>query len=76
MKWIRGNILWAVVVFVHVSLVAAPAAQAYIDPGTGSYIFQLVVGLLLGLTLTVKMFWRRITGLIFGRSRARSVKGD
>ena len=36
------------------------AVQAYVDPGTGSYLFQLgVAGLLAGL-YTVKRYWRAI----------------
>lgn len=34
-------------------------AHAYLDPGTGSYIWQLLVGGLLGGLFTVGVFWRR-----------------
>jgi hypothetical protein len=64
--------LWAVAVFAYVTLIAAPASFAYIDPGTGSFIFQAVVGALLAGALAVKMFWRRIWGFLTGRSRQPS----
>jgi hypothetical protein len=35
---------------------------AYLDPGTGSVVLQMVVGGLLGAALTIKIFWRRIVG--------------
>lgn len=33
---------------------------AYLDPGTGSYIFQFIIAGLLGITLAARSFWRRI----------------
>lgn len=34
---------------------------AYIDPGSGSYIFQILIAGILGLTVSVKMFWKQIS---------------
>jgi hypothetical protein len=34
-------------------------ARAYLDPGTGSYIWQLLVGGLLGGLFAAGVFWRR-----------------
>ena len=34
----------------------------YIDPGSGSLIFQVVVGAALAVPVAVAAFWRRITG--------------
>lgn len=50
-----------VVIFTFLFLVfGATKAQAYIDPGTGSYILQVTIGLLLGASLTIKIFWGKI----------------
>ncbi len=35
-------------------------APAYLDPGTGSFILQLLIAGFLGLVLAVKIFWNRI----------------
>lgn len=35
-------------------------AHAYLDPGTGSMLFQVLVGALLASLFAVKMFWYRI----------------
>jgi len=37
-----------------------PEAYAYLDPGTGSYIFQLLIAGLLGGLLAIKIFWSSI----------------
>jgi hypothetical protein len=34
-------------------------AQAYIDPGTGSYMLQLVIGGILGALFALGLFWKR-----------------
>jgi hypothetical protein len=36
-------------------------AYAYIDPGTGSYLMQLLIAGILGAAFTVKTFFRRIS---------------
>jgi hypothetical protein len=37
-------------------------AHAYLDPGTGSYVLQLVIAALLGAAFALKVFWLRIKG--------------
>ncbi len=34
--------------------------HAYLDPGTGSYIFQLIIAAFLGGLFAVKLFWNKI----------------
>lgn len=35
-------------------------AHAYIDPGTGSYIIQLMIAGLLGVAFTLKVYWKKV----------------
>lgn len=49
-------------VFVPV-LVLVRAILGYIDPGSGSFIFQMVIGGLLAVAVTVRAFWGRILGV-------------
>ena len=56
-------------------LLVVPAANAYVDPGTGSYIFQVVIGVFLGAAVAVKVFWRRIWSFIT-RKPAGSTSGQ
>lgn len=48
------------VVLVVVSLIFPPRVYAYLDPGTGSYILQLILAALLGAAFAIKIFWKRI----------------
>lgn len=36
--------------------------HAYLDPGTGSYVLQLVLAALLGGLFAIKLFWKNIKG--------------
>ena len=41
----------------------------YIEPGTGSLIFQVVVGSALALPVAIAAFWRRITSFFARKDR-------
>jgi len=43
-------------------LLFAPKAHAYIDPGSGSFLLQGLVAGVLGLGVTLKLYWHRLTG--------------
>jgi hypothetical protein len=43
-------------------MVFTPPAHAYLDPGTGSYIFQLLIAGIVGFAFVIKVFWSRIKG--------------
>ena len=60
--------MWIAAFLVYFLVATAPAAHAYIDPGAGSYVFQVVVGALLGAAVAIKVFWRRIWGFLTRRS--------
>lgn len=50
--------------------IAAPNAHAYIDPGSSSFIVQMLIGAGAGAALAVATFWRRIIGF-FRRDKAK-----
>ena len=35
-------------------------AYAYIDPGSGSVIIQIIIGGLVGIGITIKIYWHKI----------------
>lgn len=49
------------IVMLHFTLLQN--AFAYLDPGTGSYIFQVLAAAIIGGLFTVKMFWKKIKNL-------------
>jgi hypothetical protein len=54
------------IVFASLLLVLALSApaHAYLDPGSGSMLLQLILGGVAGLMLAIKIFWRRILALL------------
>jgi hypothetical protein len=67
------SIPWACACIIALSSKAA----AYVDPGTGSYILQLVIAGVLGSFFTIKLLGKRIKAFILGRfSRDKDAPED
>ena len=50
------------------NLVALLAGHpAYIDPGTGSLVFQVLVGAVVGALVTAKLYWQRLKAFFVRR---------
>ena len=43
-------------------------AYAYLDPASGSLVIQMIVGALVGVGITVKVFWYKLKEKIFSRN--------
>jgi hypothetical protein len=41
-------------------------SEAYIDPGSGSYVLQLIVASFFAIVFTLKVFWRNIKAFFSG----------
>lgn len=54
------------IVAVLACLIFARPAYAYLDPGTGSYILQLLIAGLLGAAFALKLFWKNIKAFFTG----------
>lgn len=54
-------------------LLYAPDAWAYIDPGAGSYVFQLLIAFFVSAAFVLKTYWRRLwdglRGLFKGKAK-------
>ncbi|MDH3216123.1 MAG: hypothetical protein OEN01_07520 [Candidatus Krumholzibacteria bacterium] len=62
----RRRVLRMLILFAIVSYFWPSEARAYLDPGTGSYVLQLVLAALLGVAFATKMFWLRIKTFLAG----------
>jgi len=64
---LKTNILLAL------CLAAMPtAAHAYLDPGTGSMIIQMIIGGIAAGLLTLKFYWHKVTAFFRSRKKASS----
>jgi hypothetical protein len=50
----------------HIFELLAPLARerAYLDPGSGSILLQMVIAAALGAALAVKVYWKKIKGTL------------
>jgi len=64
-----------IVLFAFLYLVFPREACAYLDPGTGSYIFQLAIAVLVGGFFVIKLYWRKVR-TFFGNLFSRRQRDD
>jgi hypothetical protein len=51
---------WMAAVVLLLVVFAERPAEAYVDPGSASYVFQLLVGTALGAVFALRMGWDRV----------------
>ena len=74
MKMKHFDSMWAV--FLSLCLIAEPAF-AYLDPGTGGMLIQIVLGGVAGLAVAGKLFWHQLKSFFrFGRDVESETKSD
>jgi len=65
-----------ILIFATVAILTFPNfAQAYLDPGSGSYIIQVLFGMLFGASYLAKVYWGKIKSF-FGKSPAEEISSD
>lgn len=57
-------------------LVFPQRAYAYLDPGTGSYLLQLLIAGILGASMAIKIFWVNIKAFFSKSSSKGEETGD
>jgi hypothetical protein len=59
-----------IIVLLVICFVAMPTdANAYLDPGTGSMIIQMIIGAIAAGLLTLKFYWHKITTFFKDRNK-------
>lgn len=76
MKYFKCSINILIVFFV-ICLVFPQKSYAYLDPGTGSYFFQIFIAILIGGLFSIKVFWHKIKSVfMYLFSRRKGHKKD
>ena len=67
----------AIALVIVAFLIAYPYdAFAYIDPGTGSFLIQILLGLVFGVSLGFKFIWRRVVNFFKSLSGAKKESNE
>ncbi len=61
---------------VILQILTTQRADAYIDPGSGSFFVQMLLAGLLGAGMAIKTYWHRIKGLFSGSKRSSTSKPE
>lgn len=56
-------------------IISTKPAHAYLDPGTGSHMLQLMVGGLLGGLFIIKTYWQQIKSSLF-KSKSKNINHE
>ena len=64
-----------VILTIILILCSVSKAHAYIDPGTGSYIIQVMIGGLLGAAFALKVYWKKVKAY-FSNLFSKRTKND
>jgi hypothetical protein len=69
------KLLGTIILFCLLSFYFLPGnAYAYIDPGTGSYVIQIIIAAALGVLFTIKTFWSKIKSFFINYFSNKSSK--
>jgi hypothetical protein len=58
-------VIWTILIL----LSTAKQADAYIDPGSGSYILQLLIATFFGALFALKMYWKKMKSYFGGNPK-------
>ena len=72
----RNHLIRSVLFSFLLLIASTHTAHAYVDPGTGSYVIQLVIAALAGIAFAIKIYWGRIKGLFSGASSEEQGAGS
>lgn len=57
--------VWCILLGVGAILSSPSEALAYLDPGTGSYAFQILIAFIVGAVFSLKVYWKKIKSAFF-----------
>lgn len=68
MKDLFPRRFWSRLILGFLLLILFPtAAFAYLDPGTGSFIIQGIIGAVVGGAFVIKLYWKRVKAALTGK---------
>jgi len=53
-----------ILLYIFISILFPVQAMAYVDPGSGSMILQIILGGIAGLLLIIKFYWDRFLKMV------------
>jgi hypothetical protein len=60
----RTRFVCSVVLMLLIGFLLPGTSYAYLDPGTGSYVLQLLLATIVGILFAIRLFWGRIKSFL------------
>lgn len=67
----RNHTALALVLALAILIESSQMAHAYLDPGTGSFVLQMLIGGIAGGMVVLKMYWAKTKMFFTGRKVAK-----
>lgn len=65
------------IIFIILVLILVPNISfAYLDPGTGSFMIQMIIAALLSASFVMKAYWKKAIGWIFSVFKIKDKKNE
>jgi len=62
--------------FVYIFVIPPPRVYAYLNPDSGSYMLQIIMGTALGIIVSIKVFWKNITSFFHKNTHSNENSND
>lgn len=59
-----------------IPIISLPRFRAYLDPGSGSYIFQILLAGLVGSLFAIKLYWGKIVSFFKKENHSESEENN
>lgn len=69
------KVFYSLLLIVTLQLTLSKNAHAYLDPGTGSYVIQVILAVVIGGACSIKMYWVKIK-VFFGSRQTSTDKNS
>ena len=73
---LSARLAWAILLICCVLCLPTTKVHAYLDPGSGSFVLQVLVASILGALVSLRLFWGRIIGLFKKGGREPTTLGS
>ncbi len=71
-----NSIISILAILIVTFLLFPKSTYAYLDPGSGSYIVQILIASLAGIGFFVKTYWNQIKSIFSRKNKSSKNKGD
>ncbi len=71
-----NNTIYILAILIGTFILFPKSTYAYLDPGSGSYVVQILIASLAGIGFFLKTYWNQIRGIFSRKNKSSNKKSD